>query len=69
MAAMIVQCGRGKLPGRFAALQLASVLGVLILIEMTFAFEQPSSIDVALTLGLLSLPASLLLAVFVERWL
>jgi multisubunit Na+/H+ antiporter MnhF subunit len=35
----------------------------------SFASHQPSIIDLSLALGLLSLPGSLLLAHFLERWL
>jgi multisubunit Na+/H+ antiporter MnhF subunit len=36
---------------------------------MTFAFDQPALIDLALALALLSLPGTLLLSLFLERWL
>lgn len=60
---------RGNIARRFAAAQLASTVTVVVLILLTFAIDQPSSIDLALTLVVLSLPASLLTAVFLERWL
>lgn len=69
LAVAVVMCERGSLHARLAAVQLASVVGVLALVCMTFAFDQASSIDLALTLALLTLPASLLFAVFTERWL
>ena len=62
-------CMRGAPGARLAAVQLTGSLGVLALVAMTFAFGQASSIDLALSLGLLTLPASLLYAVFLERWL
>ena len=40
-----------------------------MLVAASFAFDQTSSIDLALTFGLLSLSATLLFAVFLERWL
>ena len=69
LALMVVMCGRGPVGRRIAATQLAGSLGALTLVSMTFAFGQASSMDLALTLGLLTLPASLLFAVFLERWL
>lgn len=69
LALMVVMCARGPVARRLAAVQLASSIGWLIVVAMTFAFRQASSIDLALTLGLLTLPATLLFAVFAERWL
>ncbi len=69
LALMVVFCARGSVGRRLVAVQLVSSIGVLALIVMTFAFGQASSIDLALTLGLLTLPATLLFAAFVERWL
>lgn len=60
---------RGNLAQRLAALQMASVVATWALVELVFAFGQFSSLDLALTLGLLSLPGMLVLAVFAERWL
>ena len=61
--------GRGKVGSRLMAVQLASSLGVLLLIALSFAIPQPASIDVALTLAVLALPGVLVLAMFYERWL
>lgn len=69
LALVVLYCGRGAIGRRLAAVQLASSIGVLMLVIMTFAFGQASSIDLTLTLGILTLPATLLFAVFVERWL
>jgi multisubunit Na+/H+ antiporter MnhF subunit len=60
---------RGRLGERFVAVQLASGLAIPMLVLMTFAFDQSALIDLALALALLSLPAALLLAMFMERWL
>jgi multisubunit Na+/H+ antiporter MnhF subunit len=65
----VIMCARGNLGERLAAAQLASSLAVLLLVILTFALDQASSMDLALTLALLSLPATLLYALFVERWL
>ena len=69
LALIAVMCLRGPIGRRLAAVQLASSIGVLALVSMTFAFGQASSIALALTLGLLTLPVTLLFATFVERWL
>lgn len=60
---------RGGVAHRLAAVQLASVVTALILVLMSFAFDQTSLIDLPLTLVLLSLPGALMLAHFLERWL
>lgn len=65
----VAACLRGTIAQRFAASQLATTLAVFLLVLLTFAIDQPSSIDLALGLVLLALPGSLLVAVFVERWL
>lgn len=64
-----LMCARGAPGARIVAVQLATSMGVLVLVAMTFAFDQASSIDLPLALGLLCLPASFLFAVFLERWL
>lgn len=65
----VICCGRGAVVGRLVGVELASAMAVPLLVALTFAFDQPSSIDLALALALLSLPGTMLLAVFVERWL
>ncbi|HEY1794699.1 MAG TPA: hypothetical protein VGG57_01135 [Stellaceae bacterium] len=62
-------CGVGSLHSRLAAAQLAGGIGMAVLVTMSVAFGQPSSIDLAVMLCLLTVPASLLIALFVERWL
>jgi multicomponent Na+:H+ antiporter subunit F len=64
----VVAAGRGAMPRRLVAMELASAVA-LLLIALSFAFDQPSSIDLALTAALLSLPGMLVFALFVERWL
>lgn len=59
---------RGRPGQRFAAFQLATTIAVTILTLLTFATDQASVTDLALTLVLLSLPGTLLLSVFLERW-
>lgn len=60
---------RGGIAHRLVAVQMASVVASWALAELSFAFGQPSFLDLALTLGLLSLPATLVFALFLERWL
>ena len=60
---------RGPTGRRFVAVQLAGSVSILVMAAMTFVFDQASSIDLAVTFGVLSLPAALLYAVFLERWL
>ena len=54
---------------RLAAVQLTSALAALILALMTFAFDQSSSVDLALASILLAVPGTYLYATFMERWL
>ena len=60
---------RGSPATRLAALQLATVTGCVLLILMTFVFDQPSFVDLALGLAFLALPGTLLMSLFFERWL
>jgi multicomponent Na+:H+ antiporter subunit F len=60
---------RGRSADRLIALELAASMTVLILVLMSFAFAQPSFVDLALTLTLLALPGTLVFARFLERWL
>jgi multisubunit Na+/H+ antiporter MnhF subunit len=48
---------------------LISSLTMLVLIALSFALGQSSFIELPLALALLSLPGSLLMALFLERWL
>lgn len=54
--------------GRLAAVQMASSLGVWAMVLMSFAFDQSTEMDLPLLLALLSLPGTVLLALFLERW-
>ncbi|MFC0410136.1 monovalent cation/H+ antiporter complex subunit F [Roseomonas elaeocarpi] len=60
---------RGSVGARLVAAQLASSVAVLALVTMSFAFDQSSLLDLPLTLVLLSLPGTLVMALFLERWL
>lgn len=61
--------GSGKIVKRLVGSELVTSLAIFTLLALSFAFEQPSSIDLALTLALLTLPGTVILALFVERWL
>lgn len=65
----VVLALRGPVGARLVAVQLASSLSALVLVLLCFAFDQSSSADLGLTLGLLSLPGTLLFTTFLERWL
>ncbi len=67
--AAIVAAGSLGVSQRLVAVQFATSLTVLLLIVLSFAFTQASSIDLALSVVLLTLPGTLLLALFLERWL
>ena len=60
---------RGRPGQRFAACQLVGSITVLILTVKAFATDQAATTDLALTLVLLNLPGTMLLAVFLERWI
>ena len=59
----------GSIGSRLVAVELAAVVTSLLLVCLSFAFDQPSFLDLAVTLGLLSLPGTLVLTTFLERWL
>lgn len=65
----VVSAARGAPARRLVAIQFATSIAVLLLVVLDFAFDQPSSMDLALTLALLSLPGTLVLVLFQERWL
>ena len=69
LAALLFVACRGTTGARFVAYQAASGLGIWVLVLMTFAFDQPSEIDLPLTAALLALPGTLLMALFFERWI
>ena len=69
IAAPAVAACRGEVAMRLVGLQLATAIASLLLLLMSFAFDQPSFTDLGLTLALLALPGTLLMAVFIEAWL
>jgi multisubunit Na+/H+ antiporter MnhF subunit len=60
---------RGKIADRLVAVQLAASVAGIMLVLMSFAFDQTSYVDLALALALLTLPGTLVMAIFIERWL
>ncbi|MBV8736368.1 MAG: hypothetical protein JO007_03740 [Alphaproteobacteria bacterium] len=54
---------------RFVALELGSTLTVFMLMLLSVGYDQPSFIDLGLTVVLLSFPGALAYAHFLERWL
>ena len=60
---------RGGTADRLAAVPLAGGVATMLLALTTFVFDQSSFIDIALCLALLTLPGTLVLALFLERWL
>ena len=69
LAVPVIHACRSDTASRLVAVQLATGVTTLILALMTFAFDQSSFIDLALCLALLTLPGTLLMALFLERWL
>jgi multisubunit Na+/H+ antiporter MnhF subunit len=68
-AVPVLAAARGGAGGRFVAVQMGTAIATPLFVLMTFAFDQPALIDLALALALLSLPGTLLLSLFLERWL
>jgi multisubunit Na+/H+ antiporter MnhF subunit len=69
LAAAGLMAATADLANRFVALQLAGAVTVFMLMLLAVGYDQPSFIDLGLTLVLLSLPGTLAYAHFLERWL
>jgi multisubunit Na+/H+ antiporter MnhF subunit len=54
---------------RLIALEFATVVGLFMLMLLAVGYDQPSFIDLGLTLVLLSFPGTIAYAHFLERWL
>ncbi len=69
----LILCGiviaSAPLMDRLVALEMASVVSILILMLLAQSYKQPSFHDLAITLSLLSLPSGLVFVFFFERWL
>lgn len=70
---VLVPCGwifmHGSIGDCFVAVQFATGTSVLALTLIAIGLHRSSFLDIGLTLSLLSYPASLLFAHFLERWL
>jgi multisubunit Na+/H+ antiporter MnhF subunit len=60
---------RGRSMQRLVAMELATGIGTLMLVLASFAWPHDELIDLALALGLLSVPGTLVFTHFFERWL
>ena len=68
-ALALLAASRGRIAARLIGVQLATSFAMIQLVLMSFAFDQSAFIDLPLTLALLTLPGTLLMAMFLERWL
>ncbi|HWG46819.1 MAG TPA: monovalent cation/H+ antiporter complex subunit F [Gemmataceae bacterium] len=73
LLAALIPCGivavRAKAMDRLVAVELAGTITTLILVALAQALGRPAVFDLALALALLSVPAALVFAHFLERWL
>ncbi len=69
LIAAAVAAGRRGSSSRLVAVQFVVSQAVFELVLLEFAFQQPSSLGLALALELLGLPGTLILVMFRERWL
>lgn len=60
---------RGPLRTRPLAIQFIGTLVAIVFVLIGLAMQQPSYVDLALTLTVLSLPGTLAYAFYMERWL
>lgn len=59
----------GRAAQRLVAAELAAGVGTLMLVLSSFAWPHDGLIDLALALGLLTIPGTLAFTHFFERWL
>jgi multisubunit Na+/H+ antiporter MnhF subunit len=59
----------GRVAQRLVAVELAAGFGTLLLVLAGFAWPRDGVIDLALALGLVSVPGTLAYTHFLERWL
>ena len=59
----------GRCVQRLVAAELAACIGTLMLVLAGFAWPHDGVVDLALALGLLTVPGTLMFAHFLERWL
>jgi multisubunit Na+/H+ antiporter MnhF subunit len=59
----------GEMPNRLVALEFATAICLFMLMVLSVGYDQPSFIDLSLTLVFLSFPGTVAYAHFLERWL
>jgi multisubunit Na+/H+ antiporter MnhF subunit len=64
-----VVCVRSNLLRSVVAMEMASAIAVLSVVLLAEAVGRPAWFDLALALGLLSFPSSMVFLIFLERWL
>ena len=69
LAIPVIAALRGTTAHRLVAVPLAGSIATMLLVLMTFVFDQSSFIDIALCLALLTLPGTLAFTLFLERWI
>lgn len=69
LAATGLMAGAARAPNRLVGLLLASAIALFMLMLLSVGYDQPSFIDLGLTLVLLSFPGTIVYAHFLERWL
>lgn len=69
LTAGVIVARHGPLRSRPLAIQFAGTLVAIIFVLISLAMQQPSYIDLALTLTLLALPGTLAYALYMERWM
>jgi len=69
LLAGVARASRGPLRTRPLAIQFLGSLVTVVFVLIALAMQQPSYIDLALTLSLLSLAGTLVYAFYMERWL
>jgi multisubunit Na+/H+ antiporter MnhF subunit len=69
LAVGVIAARRGPLRTRPLAIPFVSMIVAILFVLMALAMQQPSYVDLALTLAVLGLPGTLAYAFFMERWL
>lgn len=69
LALTALASARGTVEGRFVAVQLASIIGVQLIVVLSLQPHISYYADVALLLAIVSAVGTLLFARFLERWL
>lgn len=59
----------GRAPQRLVATELVVCIGTLMLVLAAFAWPHDALLDLALALGFLTVPGTLVFTHFLERWL